>query len=275
MGLRYRKTLKFGPFRATISKSGISTSVGVKGARITKRADGRTQTTAYIPGTGLSYVTTSGSAAQNPTQPAKPLAKQQEAKGTFWETPFGKLAIVFISFGILFAIFGMLAGCNADPEPSDPPAIAEAPVEEEIVSEPDHTPPQPEPEPAPKPAPEPKPQPEPEPAPEPAPEPKPEPAPEPTPKPEPEPEPDPEPKPEPQPEPEPQPAPAPVPTPEEKPQHTQTAPITASVIGNKNSKKYHEPSCGGVTDMKESNKVPFASADEAALMGYEPCQRCH
>ena len=61
MGLRFRKTIKAGPFRATISKSGVSTSVGVKGARVTKRADGKTQMTASVPGTGVSYTKTVGS----------------------------------------------------------------------------------------------------------------------------------------------------------------------------------------------------------------------
>lgn len=58
MGMNFRKSYKFGPFRTTISKSGISTSVGVKGARITKRADGKIQTTVGIPGTGISYTST-------------------------------------------------------------------------------------------------------------------------------------------------------------------------------------------------------------------------
>lgn len=59
MGIRFRKSFGKGPIRVTISKSGVSTSVGVKGARITRRADGKTQTTVGIPGTGISY--TSGS----------------------------------------------------------------------------------------------------------------------------------------------------------------------------------------------------------------------
>jgi len=56
MGFRFRKSFKAGPFRATISKSGISTSFGVKGARITKKANGNIISTVGIPGTGLSYV---------------------------------------------------------------------------------------------------------------------------------------------------------------------------------------------------------------------------
>jgi hypothetical protein len=58
MGVRYRKSFKAGPVRVTASKSGISYSAGVKGARITKRADGRVQTTLSVPGTSLSYTTT-------------------------------------------------------------------------------------------------------------------------------------------------------------------------------------------------------------------------
>jgi hypothetical protein len=58
MGYRYRKSVKLGPFRATMSKSGMSYSAGVKGARVTKRADGRVRTTVSAPGTGLSRTST-------------------------------------------------------------------------------------------------------------------------------------------------------------------------------------------------------------------------
>lgn len=56
MGFRFRKSFGKGPFRMTLSKSGISTSFGVKGARITNKANGSTMTTFGIPGTGISYV---------------------------------------------------------------------------------------------------------------------------------------------------------------------------------------------------------------------------
>lgn len=85
MGARYRKTFKAGPIRVTASKSGISYSAGVKGARVTKRADGRVQTTLSAPGTGLSYTKSSDSTAKTtrsgstknskvttPTQATKP-----------------------------------------------------------------------------------------------------------------------------------------------------------------------------------------------------------
>lgn len=71
MGFRMRKSVKLAPgVRMTFSKSGIGYSAGVKGYRVTKRADGRVQRTISIPGTGLSHVSSSGSA--KPTRSPSP-----------------------------------------------------------------------------------------------------------------------------------------------------------------------------------------------------------
>jgi hypothetical protein len=70
MGFSYRKSLRAGPFRITASKSGISYSAGVKGARITKRANGKVQTTLSVPRTGLRYTSTSGARTRPATRPA-------------------------------------------------------------------------------------------------------------------------------------------------------------------------------------------------------------
>lgn len=73
MGLRFRKSINLGcGLRINLSKSGIGYSFGVKGARITKTANGRTRTTLSIPGSGISYVTETGgkSAARNRSQKA-------------------------------------------------------------------------------------------------------------------------------------------------------------------------------------------------------------
>lgn len=59
MGFRFRKTFGKGPFKMTVSKSGVGYSVGGKGFRVTKKAGGGTRTTANIPGTGISYSTDS------------------------------------------------------------------------------------------------------------------------------------------------------------------------------------------------------------------------
>lgn len=48
-----------------------------------------------------------------------------------------------------------------------------------------------------------------------------------------------------------------------------------SYVGNKNSKKLHYPSCAGVENMNDKNKVYFDSADDALNNGYTWCQSCH
>jgi hypothetical protein len=70
VGFSYRKSFKAGPIRVTASKSGVSYSAGIKGDRVTKRADGRTQTTLSAPGTGLRYTSTTGSSKPTATRAA-------------------------------------------------------------------------------------------------------------------------------------------------------------------------------------------------------------
>lgn len=96
MGLRFRKSKNFGPFRINISKSGIGGSVGVKGFRITKKATGGVQATASLPGTGLSYTKNLGAckkasqkangasknAAQPTVQNGNPHTSQSAPKNT-------------------------------------------------------------------------------------------------------------------------------------------------------------------------------------------------
>lgn len=43
-------------------------------------------------------------------------------------------------------------------------------------------------------------------------------------------------------------------------------------IGNKNSKKFHLPSCGSLP--AEKNRIEFNSYEEAVQAGYEPCGQC-
>ena len=55
MGLRFRRSIRIFPgVRLNFSRSGISTSVGVRGAHVTMGKNG-TRTTVGLPGTGLSY----------------------------------------------------------------------------------------------------------------------------------------------------------------------------------------------------------------------------
>lgn len=50
-----RKTIKVGPFRFTVSASGVTGSAGVKSARVSRSTSGRRSTTLRIPGTGFSW----------------------------------------------------------------------------------------------------------------------------------------------------------------------------------------------------------------------------
>lgn len=64
MGLRFRRSLGFGPFRYTLSASsrGLThgVSAGVRGARVSLNSRGQSRTTVSLPGTGVSYVKQGG-----------------------------------------------------------------------------------------------------------------------------------------------------------------------------------------------------------------------
>jgi uncharacterized protein DUF4236 len=61
MGLRIRKSFTLVPgVRMTISSSGVSYSMGVRGARITRTARGNVNATVRLPGSGISYNTSIG-----------------------------------------------------------------------------------------------------------------------------------------------------------------------------------------------------------------------
>ena len=51
---------------------------------------------------------------------------------------------------------------------------------------------------------------------------------------------------------------------------------THDYIANKNTGKFHYPSCSSVTKMKESNKLSITAArDQMIANGYSPCGNCH
>ena len=50
---------------------------------------------------------------------------------------------------------------------------------------------------------------------------------------------------------------------------------SASYIANKNTKKFHYPTCSSVGQMKESNKKYLnCTRDQAIQQGFDPCGRC-
>lgn len=74
MGFTARKSFKVMPgVRMTVSKSGISTSAGVTGARITRTSSGRVTRTVGVPGSGIRHTQTiGGSGGRTRSAPAEP-----------------------------------------------------------------------------------------------------------------------------------------------------------------------------------------------------------
>lgn len=54
---------------------------------------------------------------------------------------------------------------------------------------------------------------------------------------------------------------------------TRDDPVEDAYIGNKNSKKFHLPSCSYLPN--QSNQIVFDSREEAIAAGYDPCGHCH
>lgn len=66
MGFRFRKSFKIAPgVRMNVGKKGVGMSFGGKGLRYSVNSSGRRTTSASIPGTGLSYVSTSTQSKRN------------------------------------------------------------------------------------------------------------------------------------------------------------------------------------------------------------------
>ena len=104
----FRKSFNAGPLRFTVSKSGVSTSFGGKGARVTKLANGRTRSTLSVPGTGISYVSeTSGKkAAKSRVQPAKAPRARSQTSTVATDAPMTVAAVR--SLGVILICSGIL-----------------------------------------------------------------------------------------------------------------------------------------------------------------------
>lgn len=103
MGMRYYRSVNFGPVRINFSKSGVGYSVGSKYHRITKMANGRIRETYNSPIRGLSYVKESSG-----------VTRKEKTKQVHSNKNVGKVsipaAILSIVFGIVctFAFFQII-----------------------------------------------------------------------------------------------------------------------------------------------------------------------
>src|SRR5213596_2977151 len=72
MGWNWRKSLRFGPLRVNLTKSGVGYSVGLPGIRLGKDAKGRKYQSVNIPGSGIyrrDYASTQPNASNQPNRP--------------------------------------------------------------------------------------------------------------------------------------------------------------------------------------------------------------
>ena len=82
--MRFRKSIKLAPgLKINLSNSGISTSIGPKGATVNLKPGRKTRFTAGIPGTGLSKSVTLG---DQPQQHDTPVAVYEGPPPPLWKS---------------------------------------------------------------------------------------------------------------------------------------------------------------------------------------------
>ena len=111
MGFRFRKSKKIGPFRVTASKSGLSVSAGVKGARVRVNSSGRVTKTVGIPGTGLSWSSSSSGGK------APPVRETVDTGPVSSSNVLGCLAAVFVFPFLGCLMCGLFGALLPDAEP--------------------------------------------------------------------------------------------------------------------------------------------------------------
>ena len=118
MGFRFRKSVKLGPFRVNFSKSGVSYSAGVKGFRVTKKANGGYRTTASIPGTGIGY-TKDYSGKEEPAEEVSrasdaPAVEEKKAQKKMKIQKPGASAVAGVAILALLGIFALTGGSESE-----------------------------------------------------------------------------------------------------------------------------------------------------------------
>jgi len=124
MAWRFRKSLKLGPVRVNLSKSGVGYSIGGRGFRVGQDAKGRSYTAASIPGTGL-YNHTYSSQGKAAGGSAAPLPGAAPRTNSGLAVVLGLLALAFMAGGLV--VFILMPHPAAAP-PVTPPAALSAPV---------------------------------------------------------------------------------------------------------------------------------------------------
>lgn len=114
MGMRFRKSINLGGgARVNISKSGIGGSIGGKGYRYTKKANGGTRNTVSIPGTGISYVKESGSKSKKKSAEVKAMPQERienHVEFAFFWIIYRVMGFITFPLGLLLLLVEPLTG---------------------------------------------------------------------------------------------------------------------------------------------------------------------
>ena len=112
MGLRFRKSVKMGPFRINFSKTGIGWSVGAKGLRYTKKANGGSRISASVPGTGLSYTKDYTNRQIRTTQETFQISPESRMRSASKKVLYVYIAVVAAAIaGLLFLL--LISGASS------------------------------------------------------------------------------------------------------------------------------------------------------------------
>ena len=123
MGFRFRKSVNMGPLRVNFSKSGVGYSVGGKGFRVTKKANGGFRTTTSVPGTGVSYTKDFGggsghssgsSKGSSPDASGNPTPKQPRDKKPWYRRWWVYLIAALLVIGLVAGGGDKDNGTNTD-----------------------------------------------------------------------------------------------------------------------------------------------------------------
>ena len=116
MGFRFRKSFKIAPgVKLNLGKKSAGISVGGKGFRKSFSTSGRSTTSIGVPGTGLSYVSTSGSGSsktKNNSNEGSASNKRSSKKSGCWIIAIPILIVLFILGGIKSCIDGNTDSSN-------------------------------------------------------------------------------------------------------------------------------------------------------------------
>ncbi len=111
MGLRFRKSIKIAPgVKLNLNKNSSSITVGTKGNHYTVNSKGKTTSTVSIPGTGLSYSTTSSSGNTKKTSKKAKVSTVKESSGkqSKPKKKGGCLTSCLVLFVVLILFFALI-----------------------------------------------------------------------------------------------------------------------------------------------------------------------